>query len=183
MISLKGIKPGTKVRINRGEILEFKRFTSNDDDYLYIFEYNGTNYLYTNEGKMYKEEETPALDITEILNEEENTMDNYQTEDVDYTGCDPIIRQALENNKRILCHVSDVPFDSKNTRNVDAPVWIAEYIHNSESPYFESKYNKCGWKYARPVVKKQTYIMPPERAIPILIENGWGFSDTGSMVS
>ena len=38
------------------------------------------------------------------------------------------------------------------------------------------------WKHAEPIPLKVKRIMPPERAIPVLIAEGWRFDDDGDLV-
>ena len=38
------------------------------------------------------------------------------------------------------------------------------------------------WVYAEPISCKTRRIMPPERAIPMLIAGGWRFDDSGDMI-
>ena len=37
------------------------------------------------------------------------------------------------------------------------------------------------WSHAEPIPKKVRRILPPERAIPVLIDKGWVFTSTGSL--
>ena len=101
-------------------------------------------------------------------------MKKYNTKPVDYTGCHPVIAEALKRGDEIECKV----WDHKGGVKVEA--WIYRYKGGSERPYRSG--TDTPWKYAEPTPLKVKRIMPPERAIPKLIEDGYEFDVDGDLV-
>ena len=101
-------------------------------------------------------------------------MKGYNTRPVDYTGCHPVIAEALKRGEEIECFVRD------NKGDVKTEVWICQYQGRSGYPYRDVA--NTPWKYAEPTPLKVERIMPPERAIPVLIANGWEYNKEGALV-
>ena len=99
-------------------------------------------------------------------------MKKYNTKPVDYTGCHPVIAGALKRGEEIECKV----WDDYSRHEV---VWVCSYEMGSIYPY--KNITGIGWKYAEPTPLKVKRIMPPERAIPVLIENGYAFDELGAL--
>lgn len=100
-------------------------------------------------------------------------MKKYNTRPIDFTGCHPVIAEALNRGEEIECRVWDNKGDGKRE------VWICRYKDCSDFPY-RSEID-TPWKYAEPIPLKTRRIMPPERAIPTLIAEGWFFMGNGVM--
>ena len=99
-------------------------------------------------------------------------MKKYTTKPIDFTGCHPVIAEALKRGEAIKCNVWD------NYRDHEV-VWVCLYEMGAKYPY--RNITGTGWKDAEPIPIKVKRIMPPERAIPVLIENGWSFMSNGVM--
>ena len=56
---------------------------------------------------------------------------------------------------------------------------MCQYMGGEEYPYIAD--SGAHWMYAEPNPIKVTRIMPPERAIPVLIAEGWRFNTYGQM--
>ena len=97
----------------------------------------------------------------------------YNTKPIDYTGCHPVIAEHLKQGEEIKCRV----WDYKGEVRID--VWIYWYNGRLDLPYRSE--TGASWKYAEPISRKVRRIMPPKRAIPILIAEGWAFTSTGSL--
>lgn len=93
------------------------------------------------------------------------------TKPLNYKGCDPEVEKALRASMSITCYVSDYGRGSSNK------VEIVAYVEVTEGPYIDS--DGCSWKYATPAKEPVKWIMPPEKAIPILIREGWFFGEGG----
>ena len=100
-------------------------------------------------------------------------MKKYTTKPIDFTGCHPVIAEALKRGEAIKCNVWD------NYRDHEV-VWVCLYEMGAKYPY--RNITGTGWKDAEPIPLKTRRIMPPERAIPVLIANGWVFSTDGRLV-
>ena len=100
-------------------------------------------------------------------------MKKYTTKPIDFTGCHPVIAEALKRSEAIECLVWD-------NNDAKKEVWICRYKGRSDFPYL----SEAGvfWKHAEPIPLKVKRIMPPERAIPTLIAEGWAFNDHGDLV-
>ena len=101
-------------------------------------------------------------------------MKKYNTKPIDFTGCHPVIAEHLKRGEVIECRVWD------NKGDVKKKVWIYQYNDHSDFPYRSE--TDTPWKYAEPIPIKAKRIMPPERAIPVLIAKGWVFSTDGRLV-
>ena len=97
----------------------------------------------------------------------------YNTRPIDYTGCHPVIAEHLKRNDEIECMVWDAKGDAKRE------AWICRYRGCSGFPYRSG--TGMLWKHAEPIPLKAPRIMPPERAIPVLIAEGWKFNPSGQM--
>ena len=102
-------------------------------------------------------------------------MKKYNTKPVDYTGCHPVIAEALKRGEMIECWVwSDSVFSKKSTG------FVVGYERDGCYPYRIAPNMNSG--YAVPIPRKVHRIMPPERAIPVLIAEGFAFTSTGWLV-
>ena len=101
-------------------------------------------------------------------------MKKYNTKPIDFTGCHPVIAEALKRSEAIECLV----WDKKGA--VKKEIWICRYKSSAGLPYRSE--TDTPWKYAEPVPRKTRRIMPPERAIPVLIAEGFAFTSTGWFV-
>ena len=101
-------------------------------------------------------------------------MKKYNTRPIDFAGCHPVIAGALKRVEEIECRVWDYKGDVKRE------VWVCRYKGSSDLPYRGE--TDTPWKHAEPIPRKVCRIMPPERAIPVLIENGWKFDKVGALV-
>lgn len=99
-------------------------------------------------------------------------MKKYNTRPVGFAGCHPAIAEALKRGEEIKCLVWD-------NNDVKKEVWICRYKCRSDSPYLSE--TGVFWKHAEPILRKVKRLMPPERAIPVLIAEGWKFSPSGKM--
>ena len=105
-------------------------------------------------------------------------MKKYHTRPIDFTGCHPVIAEALKRSEAIECLVWDKKGDVKRE------VWTCRYKVRSDFPYLSEP--GVFWKHAEPIARKVKRkvkrIMPFERAIPMLIAEGWRFmSSNGAM--
>ena len=100
-------------------------------------------------------------------------MKKYNTRPIDFTGCHPVIAEALKRGEEIECRVWD------NRGDVKTEAWIYRYKGGSDLPYRSG--TDTPWKCAEPIARKVKRIMPPERAIPVLIENGYAFDELGAL--
>ena len=100
-------------------------------------------------------------------------MKKYTTKPVDFTGCHPVIAEALKQGEAIECKVW------VNKGDVKREVWVCRYKGRSDFPYLSE--TDIFWKHAEPIPIKAKRIMPPERAITVLIANGWRFNQFGQM--
>ena len=103
-------------------------------------------------------------------------MKKYNTKPVDYTGCHPAIAEALKRGEGIECRVWD---------NISINKKIGFVVGYSVSNAFPYQCDNVGGSiccYAEPIPIKTRRIMPPERAIPVLIAEGWAFDDEGDLV-
>ena len=105
-------------------------------------------------------------------------MKKYNTRPIDFTGCHPVIAEALKRGEAIECEVWD--FREKPPADGCGVVWIGSYHHGASHPYTDT--NDTLWKHAEPIPIKVKRIMPPERAIPVLIAEGWKFSEHGHLI-
>ena len=102
-------------------------------------------------------------------------MKKYNTRPIDFTGCHPVIAEHLKRGEEIKCRA----WDNKGAPKKET--WVCRYKSSARLPYRSE--TDTPWKYAEPISLKTRRIMPPERAIPVLIENGWRFNQLGQMVN
>lgn len=102
-------------------------------------------------------------------------MKKYNTKPIDYTGCHPVIAGALKRGEAIECIVWDSQPEGK------VPGFVAGYCASNKYPYRCYEAGVSAWMYAEPIPRKTRRIMPPERAIPTLIENGYAFDELGTL--
>ena len=100
-------------------------------------------------------------------------MKKYNTRPIDLTGCHPVIAEHLKRGEAIECLVWD-------NNDAKKEVWICRYKGRSDFPYLSE--TGVFWKHAEPIPLKVKRIMPPERAIRVLIAKGWKFGDNGDLV-
>ena len=97
-------------------------------------------------------------------------MKKYDTEPIDFTGCHPVIAEHLKRGEAIVCKVWDDGHPHEEVRCV-VGYWSETYVSEGI----------VEWDHAEPIPRKVRRIMPPERAIPVLIANGWRFNTFGQM--
>lgn len=100
-------------------------------------------------------------------------MKKYNTRPVDYTGCHPAVAEALKRGEAIECEV----WDDEDSGHDKRRRYITGYIPGA---YLMT--NGVFWSNAEPTPLKVERIMPPERAIPVLIANGWEYNEEGALV-
>ena len=99
-------------------------------------------------------------------------MKKYNTRPIDFTGCHPVIAEHLKRGEEIECKVWD-------TTGIGSGVgFVVGYFASDAYPY---RTRVDAFRYAEPIARKVRRIMPPERAIPVLIANGWRFDHLGQM--
>lgn len=103
-------------------------------------------------------------------------MKKYNTKPIDYTGCHPVIAEHLKRGEMIECRVWNGDKEYPESKFVK---FVIRYYAGSKYPY--ETYNDV-YRHAEPIPIKVKRIMPPERAIPVLIAEGWVFGDSGDMV-
>ena len=101
-------------------------------------------------------------------------MKKYNTRPIDFTGCHPVIAEHLKRGEEIECRA----WDNKGAAKKE--IWVCRYKSSAGLPYRSE--TDTPWKYAEPIPLKVKRIMPPERAIPMLIAGGWRFDDSGDMI-
>ena len=97
-------------------------------------------------------------------------MKKYTTKPIDFTGCHPIIAEHLKRGEAIECFAHD------NNGYGPQRHWITAYWRGATYPY---RTGTEAFRYAEPTRRKVRRIMPPERAIPTLIAEGWAFTSAG----
>ena len=103
-------------------------------------------------------------------------MKKYNTRPIDFTGCHPVIAEALKRGEAIECWVWSNNAPSKKR----AIGLVTGYEVDGEYPYrIATNVNSV---HAEPITIKAKRIMPPERAIPVLIAEGWEFNEYGDLV-
>ena len=98
-------------------------------------------------------------------------MKKYNTRPIDFTGCHPVIAEHLKRGEEIECRA----WDNKGAAKKE--IWVCRYKSSAGLPYRSE--TDTPWKYAEPIPRKTRRIMPPERAIPVLLAEGWGFNSAG----
>ena len=103
-------------------------------------------------------------------------MKQYNTRPIDFTGCHPVIAEALKRGEAILCRVwSDLSGESP-------PGYVIGFSASNLHRYRCDNDGVSVHRHAEPIPLKVKRIMPPERAIPVLIAEGWAFNDRGDLV-
>jgi hypothetical protein len=102
-------------------------------------------------------------------------LDDYTTKDIDFTGCNPVIAEALKQNKSILCEVGDEIMHLTQTKQCN----IVSYRKDNEYPYVTIHHN--GYKYAKPIKKTKTElrVKGPVSVMQYLIDNGYVVDKSG----
>ena len=106
-------------------------------------------------------------------------MKKYNTRPIDYTGCHPVIAEALKRCEEIRRWVWDQDSHDKPT-HCSNEAWVARYWAAADHPYRTAA--DSFFRHAEPIPIKVKRIMPPERAIPVLIAEGWKFSEHGHLI-
>ena len=98
----------------------------------------------------------------------------YNTKPIDFTGCHQVIAEHLKRGEAIECRV----WNYKGT--CEEVLWVVSYW---DKTYVTEGIVECDveWEHAEPIPIKVKRIMPPERAIPVLIAEGWKFNSSGQM--
>ena len=99
-------------------------------------------------------------------------MKKYTTKPIEFTGCHPVIAEHLKRGEAIECFVWDEEGESK------VKDFVYGYVPDTAYKY---KIKEGGYACAKPISSKVRRIMPPERAIPVLIAEGWSFMSNGVM--
>ena len=99
-------------------------------------------------------------------------MKKYTTKPIDYTGGHPVIEEHLKRGEAIECWV----WDDEDSGHDKRKRYITGYI-----PGAYIMPSGVFWTHAEPIALKTRRIMPPERAIPVLIAEGFAFTSTGSL--
>ena len=99
-------------------------------------------------------------------------MKKYNTKPIDFTGCHPVIAEHLKRGEMIECRVWSDKEYHKNK-------FVFRYRAGLTCPY---ETDDWFYEHAEPIPLKVKRIMPPERAIPVLIAEGWWFNEYGSLV-
>lgn len=104
-------------------------------------------------------------------------MKKYTTKPIDFTGCHPVIAEHLKRGEVIECWTQVCKESPHQLRKK----WVCSYSKEGSYPYITTE--GLGWRYAEPIPVKVKIkrIMPPERAIPVLIAEGWRFNTSGQM--
>ena len=106
-------------------------------------------------------------------------MKKYNTRPIDFTGCHPVIAEHLKRCEVIECWTQVCKESPHQLRKK----WVCSYSKEGSYPYITTE--GLGWRYAEPIPVKVKIkrIMPPERAIPVLIAGGWTYRSDGTMCS
>jgi hypothetical protein len=101
-------------------------------------------------------------------------LDEYTIKDIDYTGCNPVIAEALKQNKSILCEVRDEIMHTQ-TKQCN----IVSYREGKPFPYITTC--QCVYKYAEPIKKTKTElrVKGPVSVMQYLIDNGYVVDKSG----
>ena len=106
-------------------------------------------------------------------------MKKYNTRPINLDGCHPVIAEHLKRGEEIRCWVWDQDSHDKPT-HCSNEAWVVRYWAAADYPYRTAV--DLFFRYAEPIPCKVRRIMPPERAIPILIAEGWMFDRYGNLV-
>ena len=102
-------------------------------------------------------------------------MKKYNTQPIDFTGCHPVIAEALKRGEAIECKVwSDLSGESQTGYVIG---FSASNLHR----YRCDNEGVSVHRHAEPIPLKVKRIMPPERAFPVLIAGGWRFDAHGAL--
>ena len=104
-------------------------------------------------------------------------MKKYTTKPIDFTGCHPVIAEHLKRGEEIRCWAWDP--DCAEKPNSCHEVWIVGYWQTAYNPYRTA--TDSFFRHAEPIPIKVKRIMSPERAIPVLIAEGWRFDARGAL--
>ena len=96
----------------------------------------------------------------------------YTTRTIDFTGCHPVIAEHLKRGEMIECRVWSDKEYHKNK-------FVFRYRAGLTRPY---ETDDWFYEHAEPIPIKTRRIMPPERAIPVLIKNGYAFDKHGALI-
>ena len=100
----------------------------------------------------------------------------YNTKPIDFTGCHPVIAEHLKRGEAIECKMWD-------NKKCESRVGVVVGFSASHGrPYRCDNRGISLYSHAEPIPIKTRRIMPPERAIPVLIAEGWAFNDHGDLV-
>lgn len=97
-------------------------------------------------------------------------MKKYNTKPIDFIGCHPVIAEHLKRGEAIECRVGER--DNGCYKNK----FVIRYRGGLTYPY---ETDDWFYRHAEPIPLKVKRIMPPERAIPVLIAKGFTFTSTG----
>ena len=95
-------------------------------------------------------------------------MKKYTTKPIDFTGCHPVIAEHLKRGEVIECRVWG------SDKGCHKNKFVIRYRAGFTCPY---ETHDWFYKHAEPIPIKVKRIMPPERAIPVLIAEGWKFAN------
>lgn len=100
-------------------------------------------------------------------------LEDYITKDIDFTGCDPVIAEAIKKNKSILCKVKDEGEFLVQQHNV------VSYHKGKAFPYVTTGHNV--YKYAEPIQKTKTElrVKDPVKVMQYLVDNGYVVDKSG----
>ena len=98
-------------------------------------------------------------------------MKKYNTRPIDFTGCHPVIAEHLKRGEAIECRVWDTGMGGFG--------FVVGYSASNAHPYRCDNAGGSIYRHAEPLPIKVKRIMPPERAIPVLIAEGFTFTSTG----
>ena len=102
-------------------------------------------------------------------------MKKYNTKPIDFTGCHPVIAEALKRGEAIECRVWDTP-----SMGIGVGI-VVGYSASNAHPYRCDNIGSSIYRHAEPIPIKTRRIMPPERAIPMLIAEGFAFTSKGDL--
>ena len=103
-------------------------------------------------------------------------MKKYNTKPINFTGCHPVIAEHLKRGEAIECKVWDAKCMGEGVG------FVVGYSASNAHPYRCDNIGSSIYRHAEPIPSKVRRIMPPERAIPVLIADGLKFDDNGNLV-
>ena len=115
------------------------------------------------------------LSDNEIELYEEKKMTKYTTEPIDYTGCHPVIAEHLKRGESILCNVWGYGAREEWSNK---PEKVISFKAGRQYPYVTVE-GGGAWLNAEPITVKRKVLMPAEKAVVKLIENGWKIDTDG----